>query len=118
MATGQWRPTRVNVAAELRAGALQGTKEGTEHLLGVSRELAPIEEGILAGSGTASQAVNGSLVEGAVSFDTPYAVIQHEALEFRHDAGKQAKYLEQPFATERTVIGQMLATAMRRRLGG
>ena len=28
---------------------------------------------------------------------TPYAIVQHERLDYNHKAGRQAKYLEQPF---------------------
>ena len=32
----------------------------------------------------------------AVSYDTPYAIRQHEDLSYKHDAGRKAKYLEDP----------------------
>ncbi len=32
-----------------------------------------------------------------VSYDTPYALVQHEELGFNHENGRKAKYLEEPF---------------------
>jgi hypothetical protein len=77
----------------------------TEFYLGQSRPLVPVEEGELARSGTAS--VDAAEQRGAVSYDEPYAVDQHESLEYYHDDG-QAKYLEEPM----TDAGNA-ATAMR-----
>ena len=36
-------------------------------------------------------------MEGVVFYDTPYAIRQHEELNFRHAEGRIAKYLELPF---------------------
>lgn len=33
---------------------------------------------------------------GTVSYDTPYAVVQHEVTWYRHRPGRKAKYLEDP----------------------
>jgi hypothetical protein len=89
-------------------------------LCGKAVLLAPVETGDLRGSGKAeidkvliatgngdgSLSVVGDGVEmvklrehvsGTVSFSTPYAVRQHEELEYNHPQGGQAKYLEQPF---------------------
>jgi hypothetical protein len=38
----------------------------------------------------------GGGVEGQVSFNTPYALEQHERLDFNHPKGGKAKYLEDP----------------------
>ena len=64
-------------------------------------------------SGVASPPDPGTL-KAAVSFDTPYAVVQHENLTFHHPGGRQAKYLETPLNASREVgktlidQGQML----------
>jgi hypothetical protein len=51
-----------------------------------------------------------------VSYDTVYAVRQHEELTWRHDPGRQAKYLEQPYNTERPTMLALIAAAERRAL--
>lgn len=103
------------VAARERDGAVRGLRLGTEHLLQASRLQVPIEEATLERSGVAS--VDPSSLTGAVSYDTPYAVRQHEDLTLRHDAGRKAKYLEDPMTEERQVIAGLIAAQIRRSLG-
>lgn len=57
-----------------------------------SADLAPFEEGDLAGS--AFSEVDWPTLTGQVAFDTPYAVIQHEDPTLKHDDGRKAKFLE------------------------
>ena len=38
----------------------------------------------------------GDAVVGEVGFNTPYALVQHERLDFNHPKGGKAKYLEDP----------------------
>lgn len=116
MAEQAWRVDQiVGNLARLKAGSRAGCERGlataSEHLLGQARRLVPLEEGTLARSGAAS--VDPSGLQAAVSFATPYAVRQHEDLTYRHDSGRQAKYLEAPMGTERDVILSILAAAVR-----
>jgi len=97
-----------------RAGAIKGLQKAAEHLLEVSRELVPIEEGTLERSGVAS--VDEAELRAAVSYDTPYAVRQHEDLTLKHDEGRQAKYLEEPMNTERSTMLDIVAAEIRRSL--
>lgn len=90
----------------------KGMIMATEHLLGVARMITPIEEGTLERSGRAT--VDGDGTRGAVSFDTVYAVRQHEETTWRHDPGRQAKYLEQPMMTEQDTMLLLIAAQMRR----
>lgn len=99
-----------------RAGAADGVEMAAEHLLGVSRQQVPIEEATLERSGVAS--VDRGALRGAVSYDTPYAVRQHEELDYRHDAGRKAKYLEDPWLDEREVMQAIIAAQIRRSLRG
>lgn len=77
-----------------------------EHILGVSGERVPHETGELARSGATSQ--DDDTV--AVSYDTDYAVVQHEDMSLNHDAGRQAKYLESAFASEAATALRIVAT--------
>lgn len=94
------------------AGAHRGVGLAAEHLLEVSRRLVPIEEDTLERSGTPS--VDG--LTAAVSYSTPYAVIQHENLQYRHDPGRTAKYLEGPAGSEHDVMLAIVAAQIRRAL--
>jgi hypothetical protein len=87
-------------------GVDRGLRLAAEHLLGEARRIVPIEEGVLGTSGKTHY--DSESHTASVSFDTPYAVIQHEDLTFRHDAGRQAKYLEQPMHTESVVMAALI----------
>ncbi|MFD3902970.1 hypothetical protein HXS80_20495 [Streptomyces sp. CB04723] len=97
-----------------RASAARGLRLGAEHVLQVSRGRAPIEEGTLERSGTAT--VDEDELRAAVAYDTPYAVRQHEEMDYRHDAGRTPKYLELPMAEEAGTVGEIIAAEMRRAL--
>ena len=76
----------------------QGTKKGTwsamDHLAAVSKEQVPLDQGPLKNSCYVDVADDGS--SGTVSYDTPYAIVQHENMQFQHQRGRKAKYLEDP----------------------
>lgn len=91
-----------------------GLEKWMEHNLQVSREQVPHEEGTLERSGVAS--VDRGQLKGAVSYDGPYATIQHEDLTFKHDSGRKAKYLEDPWDSEQQVGLALVAAAVRRSL--
>lgn len=98
-----------------RAGGARGLELAAEHLLQVSRGRVPIEEATLERSGVAS--VDPDHLRAAVSYDTPYAVRQHEDLGLHHDSGRTAKYLEHPAAEERGTLAALIAQAIRNELG-
>jgi hypothetical protein len=106
----EWHGDRVE--HHLDEAAARGLRRATEHLLKISRDLVPHEEGTLERSGVAS--VDRSELAGAVSYDTVYAVRQHEELTWKHKPGRQAKYLEAPAATEADVLQGIIATEIRR----
>lgn len=89
---------------------------GAEHLLGASQQKVPLEEGTLSRSGAVT--VDAGAGEAAVSYDTVYAVRQHEELTWRHDPGRQAKYLEEPAVTEAPTVQAIMAARLRRATGG
>ncbi|MFI6814429.1 HK97 gp10 family phage protein [Nonomuraea sp. NPDC050328] len=95
--------------------AAKGLKKALEHLLQKSREQVPHEEGTLERSGTV--VVDEGELVGAVSYDTPYAIIQHEDLTLKHDEGRKAKYLEDPADEERGAMLEIIAAEMRRAMG-
>jgi hypothetical protein len=104
-----------DIAAQLAGATPRGLRLAGEHLLQVSRTQVPIEEGTLERSGVVS--VDETKPAAAVSYDTPYAVPQHERMELRHAAGRKAKYLEDPMNAERDTMLALIAAAARRGLG-
>ncbi|MFD8948992.1 hypothetical protein ACFV0B_09085 [Streptomyces xanthophaeus] len=110
---------RLNGGAVLRGtrtGAIQGLRLSAEYILTKSRARVPIEEATLERSGTAT--VDEADLKAAISYDTPYAVRQHEELTYRHDAGRTAKYLEGPMAEEADQAAAIIAAQLRRSLRG
>ncbi len=99
---------------EAREAGARGLLLGAEHILGTSNRTVPIEEGTLERSGTAS--VDEDELVAAVSYDTPYAVRQHEDLSLRHDDGRRAKYLELAMGEELDTVRDILAAQLRRAL--
>lgn len=101
------------ITAQTEGAASRGLKLGMEHLLAEANKEVPIEEATLERSGRAS--VDG--LKGAVSYDTPYAVEQHEDMTLKHDPGRKAKYLEQPMHREGPTIMELVAAEIRREWG-
>lgn len=108
----EWDGDRI--AALLDGDLADGLGDAAEHLLGTANELVPLDEGPLMHSGVAD--VDRSSLRAAVSYDTPYAVRQHEEMDYRHAPGRSAKYLEIPFHAEREVMLELMAARARRRL--
>jgi hypothetical protein len=85
------RASREQLAAVLP----EAVQEACDDLLSESRDEVPVDQMDLSNSGKVT-VVSGATVEGAVSYDTPYAVIQHEATDFAHQDGRKAHYLSDP----------------------
>ncbi|MGI5178671.1 hypothetical protein ACQEVZ_20275 [Dactylosporangium sp. CA-152071] len=102
------------ILAELHDASVRGLTAAAEHLLQVSRTQVPIEEGTLERSGTAT--VDAEDRSAAVAYDTVYATRQHEDMTLRHDGGRKAKYLEDPYIAERDTMLELIAAEARRAL--
>lgn len=103
------------VTEETAGGAAKGLFYGAEHLLQVSNKSVPIEEGTLERSGHTS--VDPGALEAAVSYDTPYAPKQHEDLDYVHDEGRTAKFLENAMNSEKATIRAIIAREIKTALG-
>lgn len=99
----------------IQAGAARGLTLGAMFLRGMALPLTPLDRGPLRESAAVWEAYAGSLI-AAVSFDTPYAVRQHEELSYHHDVG-QAKFLEQPAREQAAEIYRIAAAEVARSLG-
>ncbi|GGR71174.1 MULTISPECIES: hypothetical protein [Streptomyces] len=101
-------------ARVLREGAARGLFLAAEHVLGEADQVVPLDEAALQRSGTAS--VDPSSLTAMVSYDTPYAVRQHEELTWRHAPGRTAKYLENSLNAARPEVAALIAAQLRRAL--
>ena len=113
MARSEFRPGTDPVPI-MRSGAARGVGLATEYVLGEARKLVPHERGDLERSGraTVEESSSGG-VTGAVSFDTPYAVVQHERTDYRHKKGRRAKYLETPLNASKNRVNEIIAAAIK-----
>lgn len=75
--------------------AMKGLRSLGEVILTEAKELCPVDSGTLRQSGSVRANSKNKTVE--ISFNTPYALKQHEEMSYNHPNGGQAKYLEQPF---------------------
>lgn len=99
-------------ARQMRDGAARGVYLAAEHVLGLSNNVVPLDEAELQRSGVAS--VDEPSLTGMVSYDTPYAIVQHERLDFRHAPGRTAKYLENSLNAARQDVAAIIAAQIRR----
>lgn len=103
-----------NAGEIARRGAAEGLARGAEHIRDVSVSRAPMDTTALRDSATASH--DAGTLAAAVSFDTPYAVRQHEELDFQHPTG-EAKFLESTLASERDTVARLIQAEIRKALG-
>lgn len=106
-------------AENARRLLLEGAADGLNLLAfrtqAVSVSRTPLEYGDLRDSQVTIDATPEDLRSGVVS-DSPYAVTQHERLDFYHDDG-QAKFLESAVTDVTPLVGDIMATAVRRKMG-
>lgn len=100
-----------DVARAIKKAAGDGLYEGAEMLLEEANRTVPHQDGTLMLSGTPS--VDREALEAAVSYDTPYSVVQHERLDFRHSDGRRAKWLELSLEENRSQIQEHIAKRIR-----
>lgn len=82
------------IGSAVKAGGKEGLFAALDHLASVSKDQVPLDQGALKNSCAVDVADDGS--SGTVSYDTPYAVVQHEDTAMAHQRGRKAKYLEDP----------------------
>lgn len=108
------------VAEGSKAGARKGLILAAENTLGVSNKQVPYEEGDLARDGGTS--IDDETLRAAVSYgrtaDTKdYAVPQHERLDYKHDSGRNAKFLENAMNSTRSQNVEIIAAQIRKGMG-
>lgn len=117
------KPGTVKIDLDLGAvgrGVHEGAKRGmalaVEHVLTEANKHVPHDEGTLERSGRTGVAVTGKGVMGSVSYDTPYAVRQHEDMTLNHDGKGEAKWLENTLAAEAGTVRKIIAAEVGREL--
>ena len=80
---------------EILKGAVKGLKITAQNILGESQKLVPVDTGTLQKSGTVK--FDNQTLKAQISYNTPYALKQHEDATLNHPKGGEAKYLERPF---------------------
>ncbi|MFC4912589.1 hypothetical protein [Actinomadura gamaensis] len=103
------------VVSLMGSGLEAGLQDAADYLLQEANQRVPVETTRLRESGEVS--VEAERRRAAVSYDTPYAVIQHEKGYYKHAPGRGRKYLEIPYLTKRPEMRQRMAAAIRRRFG-
>lgn len=98
--------------ALLTGGMAQAVNYAAEMLRADSVPLAPRDTGMLRNSAQVTPATPDNLT-AHVSYNTPYAVRQHEELDWRHEEG-QAKYLEEPVVRRAKNYQRAIANRIRR----
>lgn len=104
------------VSDKVKSAAITGLTNAAEAVLDRSNQKVPLAEGTLANSATTS--VDASSLTAAVSYDTIYAVRQHEDLSLRHLNGREAKYLENAIKEMSNEIQRYLAASLKDAIGG
>lgn len=110
----QWKPNR-SVGRGTQAATIRGLRLAGELVLDDSNRLVPLDEGTLERSG---RVTDNGVDTVAVSYDTAYAVRQHEDMNLRHPNGRQAKFLETALGKNRGKIAALVAREIRKALGG
>lgn len=75
-----------------------------------SSEQAPIDKGDLRGN----CAIDEQALTVRVGYSVPYALRQHEELDYQHPKGGKAKYLEDPFNENAEKYGKSIEKAVGR----
>ena len=100
------------MSQKIKQLALEGTRTAGEYVRAQSVQEVPLDKGPLQESCEVSDNGKNTVF---VSYDTPYALKQHEELGYSHPGGRKAKYLEDPFqrAKESGTIEKIIARSIR-----
>lgn len=108
----KWTPNKSDI--ELHRKIVEAAlKDGAEFLLEDANRRVPIETGTLMRSGT----VTADGLKAAVAYDTPYAPRQHENTRYRHDQGREAKWLQRTFEQKIARVARYMADKIKAAAG-
>lgn len=102
------------IASLAERAAEAGLRDVVEHVLAASNERTPKDDGDLISSGRTG--VDG--LQANVAYRSFYAMWIHERVDWRHDGGGEAKFLENAAEAEKDEAVRIMARAARRETGG
>jgi hypothetical protein len=97
-----------SVRKQYSAGLARGVRKAAAHILRRAQKLVPYLTGELEESGHLEERKKGGDVSVDIVFEKPYAIVQHENLDFEHPNGRQAKYLETPIREDKDLIQEII----------
>lgn len=103
--------TGPQVKADTRAAGARALREAAEHVLTETNDRIPLEYGDLMRSGDVD--VDEHELVASISYDTAYAVRQHEDTDLLHPNGREAKYLERTMNAEARAISGFMEKRLR-----
>ncbi|ADQ04404.1 hypothetical protein Calow_0836 [Caldicellulosiruptor owensensis OL] len=111
----KWNGDKVSKAVEQAVKA--ALQKCAADLQRKSAERAPIDTGDLRSNCSVSPLKReGAKFYHTVGYNLPYAIVQHERLDFRHPKGGEAKYLEKPFNENKSLYERYIGEAIRNAL--
>lgn len=105
-----------NVAEKMVKGAARGLSILGEHVLAISNDRVPLDEATLQRSGVVN--VDPVTLAANITYDTEYAVRQHEDLTLVHPNGRRAKFLESAWTENAHLAPRIIGEQVRRALRG
>ena len=105
-----WRGEEVKRATRERGA--DALRKGAEHILTESNDRIPLEYGDLMRSGDVD--VDAGELVASISYDTAYAVVQHEDVDLIHPNGREAKFLERTLNDEGPAVQDFMAAELRK----
>lgn len=106
--------------AAIRRGAAAGVRAVADAVFDESQDLVPNDpatgSGDLKASGQVTDETTPTSTEVAISYGTDHAVYQHERLDYEHDSGETAKYLERPLSAAQKTAGKVIADRIAKEL--
>ena len=106
--------------AAIVRGSAEAVRAIADDVFEESQRLVPNDEatgsGDLHDSGQVEVEVTAQGATAAISYGTDHAVYQHERLDYEHDGGESAKYLERPLSEAQRTAGPKVAATIRKGL--
>lgn len=126
--SGALSPGMANATGKILEAALKGLEDAADLALKKSNEHVPVLNGPedLKRAGASSP---GELKESgnvrmepenfraAIAYPVPYASLQHERLDYKHDPGEHAKFLETALLENREEAAEIIAKRIREVVG-
>lgn len=111
----KWYGDKAKAAAE--TAGKQALGYCAADLQGKSAAQAPIDTGDLrANCSVGPIEQKGHTLQTRVGYDLPYAIIQHEHMEYKHPKGGGPKYLENPYNANRARYEKYIKDAIKKDL--